>query len=70
MKCVVDPQHASQLTREHVTAAVHYVTFEFTPAQVAAMGDGALLEITHPAYLESVELSAFTLAQLQADLQG
>jgi hypothetical protein len=46
------------------------VTFEFTPAQVAAMGDGALLEITHPAYLESVELSAFTLAQLQADLQG
>ena len=70
VKCVVDPQHASQLTREHITAAVHYVTFEFTPAQVTAMGDGALLEITHPAYLESAELSSFTLAQLQADLQG
>ena len=68
VRCTVDPQHASQLTREHVTAAVHYVTFEFTPAQVAAFGEGTLLEITHPAYLEAVDLAPATVAELRADL--
>ena len=68
VRCTVDPQHASQLTREHVTAAVHYVTFEFTPAQAAVFGDGTLLEISHPAYLESIDLAPATLAELRADL--
>ena len=66
--CIVDPQHASQLTRDHTTAAVHWVTFSFTPQQVAAFGEGTLLEITHPAYLESTELSPSALAELAADL--
>ena len=64
VRCAVDPQHAAQLTREHVTAAVHYVTFEFTPAQVAAFGDGVRLEIDHPNYRESVELAPSTVAEL------
>jgi hypothetical protein len=68
VRCVVDAQHASQLTREHVTAAVHYVTFEFTPAQVAAFGDGTLLVIDHPNYLEAIELAPSTVAELRADL--
>ncbi|MCB0955279.1 MAG: DUF3501 family protein [Ilumatobacteraceae bacterium] len=69
VRCAVDPQHAAQLTREHVTAAVHYVTFEFTPAQVAAFGDGVRLEIDHPNYLESVELAPSTVAELLTDLR-
>lgn len=68
VRCVVDPVHASQLTREHVTAAVHYVTFEFTPEQVEAFGDGVQLRIDHPAYLEAVELAPSTVAELRADL--
>ena len=68
VRCVVDPQHAAQLTREHITAAVHYVTFAFTPAQVAAFADGVRLEIDHPAYLEAVELAPGTVAELLADL--
>ncbi len=68
VRCAVDPQHASQLTREHTTAAVHYVTFAFTPAQVAAFADGVRLEIDHPAYLEAVELAPATVAELLADL--
>jgi len=68
VRCQVDPQHASQLTRHHVTAAVHYVTFEFTPAQIDAFGPGTVLVIDHPAYREEVELSAATLAELVADL--
>ena len=69
VRCAVDPQHAAQLTREHVTAAVHYVTFEFTPAQVAAFGDGVRLEIDHPNYRESVELAPSTVAELLTDLR-
>ena len=69
VRCLVDTQHASQLTRDHVTAAVHYVTFEFTPAQVAAFADGTLLVIDHPNYLEAVELAPSTIAELLGDLQ-
>ena len=68
VRCVADPQHAAQLTREHVTAAVHYVTFAFTPEQVAAFGDGAVLAIDHPNYLEAVELAPSTIAELRTDL--
>lgn len=71
---VVRAEHAEQLTREHITAAVHYVTFEFTPAQVAAFsaGDagGVLLEIDHPAYRESVALAAETIRELRRDLSA
>lgn len=68
VRCVVDPKHAAQLTRENVTAAVHYVTFEFTPEQIAAFGDGVQLRIDHPAYLEAIELAPSTVAELRADL--
>ncbi len=67
---VVDPQHASQLTRDHITAAVHYVTFDLTPDQVSSFGDGVVLACNHPAYLESVELAPATVAELLDDLRG
>jgi Protein of unknown function (DUF3501) len=60
--------HASQLTREHVTAAVHYITFEFTPEQVAAFADGTQLVADHPDYVEAVELLPATIAELRTDL--
>ena len=66
--CVADARHASQLTREHVTAAVHYVTFAFTPEQIAAFGDGAVLACEHPNYLESVHLASSTISELANDL--
>jgi hypothetical protein len=68
VRCTVEAGHASQLTRENVTAAVHFVEFHFTPDQVAAFGDGAVLAIDHPEYLEAVELSPVTVAELLADL--
>jgi sulfur transfer complex TusBCD TusB component (DsrH family) len=70
VRCVVDAQHAAQLTREHVTSAVHYVTFELSPAQVAAFGEGVVLAIDHPAYIEEAELAPATVAELRADLRG
>ena len=71
---VVRAEHAEQLTREHITAAVHYVTFEFTAQQVAAFSasdaGGVMLEIDHPAYRESVALAAETIRELRRDLSA
>ena len=66
----VDAQHAAQLTREHVTAAVHYITFELTPEQCAAFGQGSVVAIDHPQYREQTELSSATVSELSADLGG
>jgi hypothetical protein len=68
VRCTVEAAHEGQLTREHVTAAVHFVQFRFTPAQVARFTDGVVLAVDHPAYRESVELDAVTVAELRADL--
>ncbi|MFZ9629844.1 MAG: DUF3501 family protein [Ilumatobacteraceae bacterium] len=68
VRCAVEAQHESQLTREHVTAAVHYLEWEFTPEQVAAFGEGVQLVVDHPSYLEAVELAPTTVAELRSDL--
>ncbi|MGZ4740843.1 MAG: DUF3501 family protein [Ilumatobacteraceae bacterium] len=68
VRCTVEAAHASQLTRDHVTAAVHYITFELTPQQVAGFGEGTVLAIDHPGYQEETELSDATLGELAADL--
>lgn len=70
VRCGVEATHADQLTREHVTAAVHFVDFRFTPEQAAAFGDGVVLAIDHPEYHEAVELPAVTVAELKSDLVG
>jgi hypothetical protein len=68
---ITEEAHAGQLTREEATAAVHYIRFEFTPAQVESFADGPVrIDIEHPDYLESVELSDATHAELVADLRS
>ena len=70
VRCVTDEAHAEQLTRDYITAAVHYIRFEFTPEQVELFAaGGAQLVCDHPAYGESIELPAFTIAELLADLR-
>jgi hypothetical protein len=70
VRCTAEAAHESQLTREHVTAAVHFVQFRFSPDQVARFGDGVVLAIDHPAYREAVVLDPVTVAELRADLTG
>lgn len=66
----LDPVHESQLTRAEVTAAVHYMSFDFTPAQVEDFARGpVVLAIDHPAYLEEMELSQLTVDELLTDLR-
>jgi hypothetical protein len=63
--------HAEQLTREEITASVHYVTWDLTPDEVALVAAGPVaLVIDHPEYQEATELGAATVAELLEDLRG
>jgi hypothetical protein len=71
VRATIDEQHEQGLTREEVTAAVHYLRWDFSDEQIEAFRSGPVqLQIDHPAYLESVELSDMTKAELLTDLIG
>jgi hypothetical protein len=71
VRCEVDPDHAKQLTRDEITASVHYVGWHLTDDDVAAFAGGpVVLACTHPAYEQAVELSEATCAELLGDLRG
>lgn len=71
VRCVVDPAHAAQLTREGITAAVHYVKWAFTPAQVETFASGAVrLVVDHPEYPYGTDIGSESVAALLEDLRG
>jgi len=71
VRCVPEEQHEQQLTREEITASVHYVRFELSPDEVAAFdAEPVTLAVEHPAYREAVLLSDETRASLSRDLHG
>lgn len=70
VRCRPEADHEAQLTRDEITASVHYVFFEFTPEQVTAWGDGPVeLAVDHPAYQHSTTLSEESVVELTADLR-
>jgi hypothetical protein len=69
--CAPDPDHEKQLTRDEITAAVHYVQWHLTPAEVEAFGANPVsIAFTHPDYRFEVEVAPETHAELLADLRG
>jgi hypothetical protein len=71
VRCIPDEDHEQQLTREEVTASVHYIRFELTPRQVDRFaGEPVTLVIDHPAYTEETELAGVNRDELLADLRG
>jgi hypothetical protein len=71
VRSITEEAHAEQLTRDYVTAAVHYVRFEFTPEQVEKFAaGGAQIVCDHPAYQQSVSLQSSTVTELLNDLRA
>ncbi|MHB1924414.1 MAG: DUF3501 family protein [Acidimicrobiales bacterium] len=71
VRCIPEEEHEAQLTRDAITASVHYIRFEFTPEQVEAFSAGpAHLAVDHPDYREETELSEATRMSLLGDLRG
>ena len=69
VRCRPEAQHEAQLTRETVTAAVHYLQFDLTPAQVAALSSGSAdLVCDHAGYPQVVTLERETVAELLRDV--
>jgi len=69
IRCIPEEGHEATLTRDEVTASVHYIRFELTDAQVEAFGAGATLAVDHPEYRAETRLSADTVAELLTDLR-
>lgn len=66
----LDQQHEAALTREDVTAAVHYLTFDFTPDQVEVFALGPVsVRIDLANYPVQTQLSEVTVQELLADLR-
>jgi len=69
---VPEAQHASSLTRETVTPAVHYLRFPFTEGQVGAFrrATEVALVAVHPAYEARTVLGPAVREELLGDLLG
>jgi hypothetical protein len=68
---VPEAAHEEQLTREDVTASVHYVRFLLGAEQVERFAAGPVsLEVDHPAYRHRTELSEEARTELLSDLRS
>jgi hypothetical protein len=67
---VPEEDHEAQLTRDDITASVHYVRFQLTPEQVEHFAtEPVQLAVSHPAYREATAVGQATRAALLADLR-
>jgi hypothetical protein len=71
VRSLPEESHAEQLTRDDVTASVHYIRFVFSPAQVEQFASGpVVLASDHPAYEVECQLREETRQELLADLRA
>jgi hypothetical protein len=70
-RCTPEAAHEAQLTREEVTASVHYVHFHLSPEQVEAFAAGEVaLETDQEHYAHATRLPPETVEELLTDLRG
>ncbi len=71
VRSLPEESHAEQLTREDVTASVHYIRFVFTQDQVERFATWpAAIASDHPEYKVESDLSDETRSELLSDLRA
>ncbi len=71
VRCTPDADHEKQLTRDEITASVHYIHWDLTPEQVEAFATSPVrVAVRHPEYDHETALSAEAHAELLADLRS
>lgn len=66
-----DPEHERQLTRDTITASVHYVHFDLSPEQVERFATSDVrVAIAHENYAYETPLAKATTESLLDDLKG
>ncbi len=69
VRCQVDSEHETQLTRDDITSAVHYIRWTLSAAQIDTFRVGpVVLACVHPNYGEESELTVDTISELARDL--
>lgn len=67
-RCAPDADHESQLTRDEITASVHYVRWQLDDAAVAQLAAGPVtLAVDHEHYPHEVNLPDTTISELLSD---
>jgi hypothetical protein len=70
VRCTPEESHAEQLTRETVTASVHYIRFSLSDSEVDLFASGdVVLRSDHPAYEVTAEMPDATRDELMTDLR-
>lgn len=70
VRSITEEGHAETLTRVDITAAVHYVRFEFNATQIKSFPSGVVKVVCdHPAYRQAVEMPSFVVTELLSDLR-
>lgn len=63
--------HAAQLTRDEITASVHYIRWSLTPDEVARVQGGSVaIVVDHPNYPHRASVTDGTRSELLDDLCG
>ena len=71
VRSVPEEAHAAQLTREDITASVHYVRFRLDADEIDAFATGPVaVAIDHPNYRAETPLDDVTRTTLLEDLRG
>jgi hypothetical protein len=71
VRAVVDEDHGKQLTRDEITASVHYIRWELTPEEIERFAAGPVTLVSdHPEYSVEAPLREDTTAELVADLRN
>ena len=69
IRCEVEEAHAASLTREEVTAAVHFVRFSLSQAQIERFRTSTVaVAVDHPGYRERTVVGDETRSSLLEDL--
>jgi hypothetical protein len=71
VRAVPERAHEEALTRDKITASVHYVRWAVSPAEIERFAAGPVnVAIDHPAYRHETVLSDETRQELLSDLRG
>ena len=70
VRAVVDEDHEQQLTRDEITASVHYLRWDMTPEQVERFAAGPVTLVSdHASYAVETPLPEAAHAELAGDLR-
>jgi len=71
VQAVPERAHEEALTREEITASVHYIRFVLAPAEIDRFASGTVvLAVDHPEYRHATMLTDETRQELLGDLRG